>query len=167
MVFKKDTFSFNELQTFNNLYSKDRIHTFGSVLRSVASRHVSLGAATRVLPLGVLMGLLVPCMVWVQSPLLAGCLLMIFGAIAGFFVVPMNALLQHRGRQLLTAGRSIAVQGFNENLGMLVMLALYAGATAIGVSLALLMWCFGLLVACTMFVILLRHREQTRIVLQQ
>ncbi len=136
----------------------------GAVL---ASRHVSLETATRVLPLGVLMGLLVPCMLWVQTPLLAGCLLMIFGAIAGFFVVPMNALLQHRGRQLLTAGRSIAVQGFNENLGMLVMLALYAGATAIGVSLALLMWCFGLLVACTMFVILLRHREQTRIVLQQ
>ncbi len=131
----------------------------GAVL---ASRYVSLDAATRVLPLGVFMGLLVPCMVWVQSPLLAGCLLMIFGAIAGFFVVPMNALLQHRGHQLLTAGRSIAVQGFNENAGMLLMLALYAGATAMDVSLERLLWCFGLAVASAMVVILWHQRQQTR-----
>ncbi len=130
----------------------------GAVL---ASRHISLDAATRVLPLGVIMGLLVPCMVWVSSPLLAGGLLMTFGALAGFFVVPMNALLQHRGHQLLSAGRSIAVQGFNENAGMLLMLALYAGATAMDVSLGLLLWCFGLTVASVMLAILWRQHELT------
>jgi hypothetical protein len=62
----------------------------------------------------------------------------------------MNALLQHRGCSLLTAGRSIAVQGFNENAGMLVMLAVYAAATAAQLSLHMLIWCFSALVTVTM-----------------
>ena len=127
----------------------------GSVL---ASRYVRLEDATRVLPLGIAMGLLVPCMVWVHTPWMAALLLMAFGALAGFFVVPMNALLQHRGSQLLSAGRSIAVQGFNENAGMLAMLALYAGATALNIPLAQLLWCFGLMVAVVMALILRGHR---------
>jgi MFS family permease len=126
---------------------------------ALASRYVTLDGATKVLPLGILMGLLVPCMVWVQSPAMASVLLMAFGALAGFFVVPMNALLQHRGHQLLTAGRSIAVQGFNENAGMLVMLALYAAATAMEVSIQQLMWCFGLMVAAAMTLIMGSHRK--------
>jgi len=40
--------------------------------------------------------------------------------------VPMNALLQHRGLKIMPPGRSIAVQGFNENLSVLVMLGLYS-----------------------------------------
>jgi MFS family permease len=128
----------------------------GSVL---ASRHVRLAQATRVLPLGIAMGLLVPCMVWVHSAWVAALLLMAFGALAGFFVVPMNALLQHRGSQLLSAGRSIAVQGFNENAGMLAMLALYAGATAMNIPLAPLLWCFGLMVAGVMALIMRGHRK--------
>jgi len=79
------------------------------------------------------------------------------GAVAGFFVVPMNALLQHRGHSLLTAGRSIAVQGFNENAGILLMLALYAAATAAQTSLHLLIWGFGILVTITMLLIWLMH----------
>jgi hypothetical protein len=72
------------------------------------------------------------------------------GALASFFVVPMNALLQHRGHNLLTAGRSIAVQGFNENGGILLMLALYAAATANQIPLQTLILCFGLLITSTM-----------------
>jgi len=71
----------------------------------------------------------------------------------------MNALLQHRGQQLLTAGRSIAVQGFNENAGILLMLSLYAAATALRLELHQLLWCFGLLVASTMALITLRHHR--------
>jgi MFS family permease len=126
---------------------------------ALASRYVTLERATKVLPLGVFMGLLVPCMVWVNSPALASVLLMLIGALAGFFVVPMNALLQHRGHQLLTAGRSIAVQNFNENAGMLVMLALYTAATAMEISIQRLMWCFGLMVATTMMLIMGSHRR--------
>jgi hypothetical protein len=71
----------------------------------------------------------------------------------------MNALLQHRGCRLLTAGRSIAVQGFNENAGMLLLLALYALAVASEMSLPSLIWCFGALVTLGMSAILLRQHR--------
>ena len=95
--------------------------------------------------------------------MLAAILLVVVGAMAGFFVVPMNALLQQRGHALLTAGRSIAVQGFNENAGVLLMLAIYAGATATQIPLGLMIWCFGILVAITSsFIMWQSHRRATR-----
>jgi MFS transporter, LPLT family, lysophospholipid transporter len=134
------------------------ISAVGVVLGAVlASRHVALAGATRLLPLGVVLGLLVPVMLWVHSVLSAAVLLMSVGAVAGFFVVPMNALLQHRGHQLLTAGRSIAVQGFNENGGILLMLAFYAAATALDTPLHYLIWGFAILGTVTMLLILLGH----------
>ena len=82
------------------------------------------------LPLGVAMGLAVPLATLVHSVALAAPLLAVVGALAGFFVVPMNALLQHRAQRLLGSGESIAVQNFNENLAVLAMLAAYAGLQA-------------------------------------
>jgi len=122
----------------------------GAVL---ASRYVSLGFTVQLLPLGLLLGAMIPLMLWVNTVPAAVLLLIVVGAVAGFFVVPMNALLQHRGYTLLTAGRSIAVQGFNENGGILLMLALYAAAIALKVSLATLIACFGVLVTLGMAVI--------------
>jgi hypothetical protein len=127
----------------------------GAVL---ASRCVSLADAPKLLPLGLLLGLMVPLMLGVHSVYWAAALLVLVGALAGYFVVPMNALLQHRGCTLLTAGRSIAVQGFNENAGMLLMLALYAGATATRIPLHMLIWCFSVLVTLTMASIVLTQR---------
>ncbi len=127
----------------------------GAVL---ASHHVSLAHTVRLLPLGVLLGLLIPTLLLATSVLTAALLLVLVGALAGFFVVPMNALLQHRGYTLLTAGRSIAVQGFNENAGMLLMLWLYAGATAVGIPLDSLVIGFGALVTVGMLVIMLAHQ---------
>ncbi len=124
----------------------------GAVL---ASRFVRLDQATSLLPIGILIGLLIPVMLAIESMVLAMTLLVLVGALAGFFVVPMNALLQHRGCQLLTAGRSIAVQGFNENGGMLVMLAIYALGTALNMSLTVLVLAFGGLVALGMTLIYL------------
>ena len=130
------------------------VSAVGVVLGAVlASRYMSLAGATRLLPMGVVLGLLIPVMLWVDTVVGAACLLMVVGGLAGFFVVPLNALLQHRGHTLLTAGRSIAVQGFNENGGMLLMLALYAVATAAQLSLHYLVWGFGGLVTCTMLLI--------------
>ncbi|HKX95883.1 MAG TPA: hypothetical protein VJM48_14355, partial [Methylibium sp.] len=106
-----------------------------------------LARAMRVLPLGVAMGLLVPGLAALDGTATALPLLALVGGCAGFFVVPMNALLQHRGHQLLGAGRSIAVQNFNENLGVLALLALYAALTAAGLPLAALIWGLGALVA--------------------
>lgn len=129
---------------------------------ALASRFISLVNAPRLLPIGMVLGLLVPAMSSIHSLVWAACLLMLVGALAGFFVVPMNALLQHRGSRLLTAGRSIAVQGFNENGGILFMTALYAAATAWRVPLHSLLWCFGLLVASAMAMVFIVYRSSTK-----
>jgi MFS family permease len=116
----------------------------------IAARVVPLSRASRVLPLGVLMGLFVPLVAWVESWQAALPLLALVGALGGALVVPLNALLQHRGHVLLSAGRSIAVQNFNENLSMLVMLAAYAALLALDVDIRAVMAALGLLVAlCT------------------
>src|SRR6266508_2376193 len=82
---------------------------------ALAARLVSLRNAVKVLPLGVLMGVVVIAMIAVNTLENAIVLMTLIGAFAGFFVVPMNALLQHRGHVLMGAGHSIAVQNFNEN----------------------------------------------------
>jgi MFS transporter, LPLT family, lysophospholipid transporter len=93
--------------------------------------------------------------------------MVIIGALAGFFVVPMNALLQHRGHHLVGAGRSIAVQNFNENSSILVMIALYSLLLSVGFSIYTVVVVFGLFVAGTMTVVQLwywrnhrTHREE-------
>ncbi len=118
-----------------------------------ASKFVALANAARVLPLGVALGAMVPLLLLVHSVTWAVVLLIIVGALAGFFVVPMNAMLQHRGCTLLTAGRSIAVQGFNENAGMLLMLCIYAATIALDIPLYPLIIGFGILVACPMAIL--------------
>lgn len=114
---------------------------------ALASRLVALADAARVLPLGVLMGLLVPLAGLVTHWLAAVPLLLLVGALGGALVVPLNALLQHRGHTLLSAGRSIAVQNFNENLSVLVMLGVYAALLWLQVDVRWLMAGLGLLVA--------------------
>jgi hypothetical protein len=86
-------------------------------------------------------------------------LLIIVGGLAGFFVVPMNALLQHRGHNLMSAGHSIAVQNFNENLSVLLMLGLYAVLLHVDLSVNWVIWLFGLFVAGSMALVLRQHRR--------
>jgi hypothetical protein len=119
----------------------------GAVL---ASAWISLDRAVRVIPLGIAMGLVVIAMIFVDQVWLAVALMILIGALAGFFVVPMNALLQHRGHHLVGAGRSIAVQNFNENSSILVMIALYSLLLNVGHSIHLVIVFFGLFVATTM-----------------
>jgi hypothetical protein len=89
--------------------------------------------------------------------------MVLIGALAGFFVVPMNALLQHRGHHLVGAGRSIAVQNFNENSSILVMIALYSLLLAVGLSIYWVIALFGLFVAGTMFFVQRWHRRNCRV----
>jgi hypothetical protein len=89
--------------------------------------------------------LLLPIIVLIANPWYAVVLLFAVGLAGGMLLVPMNALLQHRGMQVLSAGRSIAVQGFNENLCVLVMLAGYSALLAQGVSLTVIMWLVAIL----------------------
>jgi MFS family permease len=124
----------------------------------MAARLVSLRGAVRVLPIGTLMGLVVISMIFVHSLPLAIGLLIAIGACAGFFVVPMNALLQHRGHVLMGAGHSIAVQNFNENIGILVMVGLYALMVRMGMSVSSAIVLFGLFVSGVMLLVMWRHR---------
>jgi len=125
---------------------------------TLAALLVSLRNAVKVLPLGVAMGLVVIAMIFVNRLEIAIILMTAIGALAGFFVVPMNALLQHRGHVLMGAGHSIAVQNFNENLGVIVMLTLYALLVFLGVSTNMAIVLFGLFVACAMLLVMWRHR---------
>ncbi|MBV8621765.1 MAG: lysophospholipid transporter LplT [Curvibacter sp.] len=127
---------------------------------ALAGRLVALHSAGRVLPAGVLLGLLISAVAMTRDFSLALVLLAVVGMVGGILVVPMNALLQHRGFQLLTAGRSIAVQGYNENLSSLVMLAVYAGLLALEAPIVALMALFGLAIALAMLALtVLRWRS--------
>ena len=131
----------------------------GAVL---AAKYVSLRNSPSVLPLGIGMGLLVFAMIFVHSLPVAAVVLLLIGGCAGFFVVPMNALLQHRGHILMGAGSSIAVQNFNENLSILAMQGLYAVLIALRLPILYVIVMFGATVAGIMFLIRLRHVRNLR-----
>ena len=107
---------------------------------------------------GVLLGLLLPVIASTTRLAVAVPLLVLVGAVGGLLVVPPNALLQHRGFSLLSAGRSIAVQGFNENASVLAMLGIYAALIALEVPVVTLLACFGLTIAGAMVALMLRER---------
>jgi MFS family permease len=95
---------------------------------AIAGKTVPLRRSMAVMPVGIVMGIALCAMVFVHTVQVALPLLLAIGVLAGLFVVPMNAILQHRGHSLMSAGQSIAVQNFNENLAILAMTASYAMA---------------------------------------
>lgn len=149
----------------------------------VAAKYITLRRSPRVIPLGIAMGVGVLVMVVVPSVpqvsvanvslfgwqvplelrmLTVMVLMVLVGGLAGFFVVPMNALLQHRGHILMGAGHSIAVQNFNENLSILMMTGLYALLIRWGLSISMVIILFGLFVAGTMYFVKRRHEANQR-----
>jgi MFS family permease len=124
---------------------------------AASARIIPLKKSLTVIPLGIAMGIIVMGMPLVHSVNLAYPLLILIGMISGFFVVPMNALLQHRGHVLMSAGHSIAVQNFNENLSILTMLAMYAIMISLNLELNVIIVLFGLSIAGTMYMIKRRH----------
>jgi len=123
----------------------------------IAARYISLRQSVNVLPVGVAMGLVVITMIFVTSLPVAATLMILIGACAGFFVVPMNALLQHRGHVLMGAGHSIAVQNFNENIGILIMVGLYAYLRYTGASVNRAIVIFGVFMSGAMLLVLWRY----------
>jgi MFS transporter, LPLT family, lysophospholipid transporter len=119
----------------------------------VASRYITLESSVRVLPAGIVMGCLVVAMVFVHHWVIAGILLFIIGALSGFFVVPLNALLQHRGHLLIGAGHSIAVQNFNEHIGILIMLGFYLLMVKADIHINLITAIFGVFIIISMSII--------------
>jgi MFS transporter, LPLT family, lysophospholipid transporter len=131
------------------------ISAIGIALGAVlAARFVPLKRAVRVLPMGVAMGVVTMLLIWTKWMPLVYVLLILVGGLAGFFVVPMNALLQHRGHVLLSAGHSIAVQNFNENVSILVMLAVYSVMLRLDLHIHWIIFLFGTFVASTMYLVI-------------
>jgi len=126
----------------------------GSVL---AAKFVALHRSVRVLPVGIFMGLGVMVIALITDWRLAMVTMIVVGALGGFFVVPMNALLQHRGHLLMGAGHSIAVQNFNENLSILIMNGAYAAMDRSGMHVNAIIIVFGLIVSLSMFLLWRKH----------
>ncbi|MET0542401.1 MAG: lysophospholipid transporter LplT [Variovorax sp.] len=125
----------------------------------VASLRMKLDMATRVIPLGIGMGLLIISLNFITNLWIAIPFLILLGGLGGFLVVPMNALLQHRGHNLMGAGRSIAVQNFNEQACILLLGAFYSACTGLGLSAYTAITAFGLVVAGFMWLIKRWHQN--------
>ena len=148
---------------FDKATSLVGVVAIGVALGAVLSaRLIPLRKSLTVIPLGITMGVIVMLMTQVHSVWLAYPLLILIGALSGFFVVPMNALLQHRGHILMSAGHSIAVQNFNENLSILTMLAVYSLMIYAHLDLDIIIVMFGLFVAGTMYLIMRKHAASQR-----
>ena len=126
-----------------------------------ASLFVKLEDAVKVLPAGILMGVLVICMIFVDSRETAAVVLFCIGVLAGYFLVPLNSLLQHRGHELLGAGHSIAVQNFNENIGILVLLGIYTRMLHQSLPINTIIIIFGAFVSISMAIIYRLYLKHT------
>ena len=132
---------------------------FGAI---IAAGGISLKNSLKVLPMGIVMGLVIPVMTFVDDIEIAVFLLILIGTLGGAFVVPMNALLQHRGHVILSAGQSIAVQNFNENLNILLMLSIYSLMIYSELPVNKIIWIFGLFLSLTMSVVLWKYKKNKR-----
>ena len=134
---------------------------FGVAVGSViAAKYINLENSIKVLPAGIAMGILVLGMQFVTEWHIAAALLFFIGALSGFFLVPLNALLQHRGHLLIGAGHSIAVQNFNENLGILVLSGAYTLMSKAALSMNTIIVIFGLFICLSMSGINHYYRKQ-------
>lgn len=131
----------------------------GAVL---AARMVTLRKSVRVIPVGIAMGVVVMSMIFVDNTAIASLLLFFIGMLSGFFVVPMNALLQHRGHILMGAGHSIAVQNFNENLSILIMTSLYSILLGIQLSINWIIAILAAFVISIMWLVMRHHQANQR-----
>ncbi len=136
----------------------------GAIAASVRMR---LDTATSVIPMGIAMGVLVIAMNFINNVWVAAPFLILLGALGGYLVVPMNALLQHRGHNLMGAGRSVAVQNFNEQACILGLGALYSLSIGVGLSAFGAITAFGVVVAGVMWLIkrwhasnLVHHKDE-------
>ena len=132
---------------------------FGAI---VVAGGISLKNSLKVLPMGIVMGLVIPAMTFVDDIEIAIFLLILIGALGGAFVVPMNALLQHRGHVILSAGQSIAAQNFNENVNILFMLGIYSLMIYGNLPVNNIIWIFGLFLSFTMSLVLWKYLKNKK-----
>jgi len=149
---------------FNQVVILQVVVVIGAVIGSLAAAiFVPLKRTLTLMPVGIAMGVVVMSMTMVHSVAVAFPLLIAIGALSGYFVVPMNALLQHRGYVLMSAGHSIAVQNFNENMSILTMLGLYAVMVMLKLDVNTVIIIFGLFVVSSLLLVMRWHaRNQKR-----
>ena len=136
------------------------VSALGAVLGAwLASRYLQLHHAKHLLWIGLLLGAMLPMMNLIYTLPMAMLLMILAGVLCGLFVVPMNALLQSRGRILLSTGESIAVQNFNENFCVLSMLGIYSFLLAIEIPIQTLINLLGMVIAFFMLKLLHQHRN--------
>jgi MFS family permease len=126
---------------------------------AMAGKWIQLETSIKVLPAGIVLGLAVISLIFVTNWYVAAIMLLLIGLLSGFFVVPLNALLQHRGHLLMGAGHSIAIQNFNENIGILLLLGGYTLMVSYGVHIHWVLGAFGLFISLMMTAIWRRHRH--------
>jgi MFS family permease len=127
-----------------------------------ASRWVTLERAASSVRIGLFLGGLMPAIALCDSIDWAAFLLLVAGALGGWLVVPLNALLQQRGIALMSPGRSVAAQGFNENISVLLALALYSFFLGLDISASELLCGLGGFVAALLFIVLRVYRPSPK-----
>ncbi|ELO83488.1 TPA: lysophospholipid transporter LplT [Salmonella enterica subsp. enterica serovar Enteritidis] len=125
-----------------------------------AAKLVTLETVSRCMPAGILIGVVVAIFSLQHALLPAYALLLLIGMLGGFFVVPLNALLQERGKKSVGAGNAIAVQNLGENSAMLLMLGLYSLAVLVGVPAVAIGIGFGVLFALAIAALWIWQRQQ-------
>lgn len=135
------------------------VAAFGTIGGSILAGRIPLKKALSVLPVGVFMGIAVMLMTIVVPGWTVYAVLLLIGALSGYFVVPMNALLQHRGHVLLSAGHSIAVQNFNEQTNILIMLSVYSLMLWLNLEINTIIIIFGLMVAVLMLLVIFWNKQ--------
>ncbi|ECU4852332.1 lysophospholipid transporter LplT [Salmonella enterica] len=125
-----------------------------------AAKLVTLETVSRCMPAGILIGVVVAILSLQHALLPAYALLLLIGMLGGFFVVPLNALLQERGKKSVGAGNAIAVQNLGENSAMLLMLGLYSLAVLVGVPAVAIGIGFGVLFALAIAALWIWQRRQ-------
>ena len=118
----------------------------------IAAFFIKMKDSTKILPVGIVMGGLVCAMVFITTWQSAAIVLTLVGIFSGLLIVPLNALLQHRGHLLIGAGHSIAVQNFNENLGILILSGTYTLMVKSNIPINGIMFIFGFFVLLSMTV---------------
>jgi LPLT family lysophospholipid transporter-like MFS transporter len=129
----------------------------------LAGKYVTLEKAERALPAGVLIGVAVCVLAFTTHLPMAYTIMVVIGACGGFFVVPLNALLQERGHSTVGTGHAIAVQNLAENAAMLVMVGLYTLAVRAGAPITSLAAGFGAALALSIGTLWLHRRWQMRL----
>jgi LPLT family lysophospholipid transporter-like MFS transporter len=127
---------------------------------ALAANTISLKNVNRILPAGLSIGILIMLFAHTKNLYLAISLLILIGAAGGFFIVPLNALLQERGHETVGAGNAVAVQNFFENISMMTLVGLYITMEKNAISTVSTAFMFGGLIFFAIGILAIKRIKQ-------